>query len=220
MLTKFRPEDRLVKEVDEQIRITTEALHKAEQKTDSRKLPISTRCARAWRRNCRARRLDQVAARARRDTSKSQLQEYETSLKTLERNTSGHDDLQRQMKEAEDNYHLYAKKREEARIADELDRQKITNVSIAESATVPQIPSSPNRPLNLIIGVVLAGVLSLGSVFSAEMFSDGCTRRDSWKRSPARQCWQLFRLNSRRMLMRGHRESKLPEARPVAELPS
>jgi len=49
--------------------------------------------------------------------------------------------LQRDKKEAEDNYQLYAKKREEARIADELDRQKITNVSIAEAATVPQLPS-------------------------------------------------------------------------------
>src|SRR5207253_10832162 len=93
-------------------------------------------------------------------------------FKKLESNTTRHNDLQRELKEAEDNYQLYAKKREEARITDELDRQKITNVSIAEAATAAQIPSSPNRPLNLVLGVVLAAFLSLGSVFSAEMLSD------------------------------------------------
>jgi capsular polysaccharide biosynthesis protein len=90
----------------------------------------------------------------------------------LEGNTTKHNDLQRQVKEAEDNYQLYAKKREEARIADELDRQKITNVSIAEAPALSQIPSSPNRPLNLVLGVFVAGLLSLGTVFSAEMLGD------------------------------------------------
>jgi uncharacterized protein involved in exopolysaccharide biosynthesis len=164
--------------------------------------------------------LDQVTARARRDTLKSQLQQYENSLKTLEGNTSAHDDLQRQKKEAEDNYQLYAKKREEARIADELDRQKITNVSIAESATVPQIPSSPNRSLNLIIGLVLAGVLSLGSVFSAEMFSDVVHTPRQLEALTGAPVLATVPSNSRRMLMRGQRESKLPEVRPVAELQS
>jgi uncharacterized protein involved in exopolysaccharide biosynthesis len=100
------------------------------------------------------------------------LGQYDAALKKLEGDTAKHDDLERQKKEAEDNYQLYAKKREESRIADELDRQKITNVSIAEVATVPQLPSSPNRPVNLLLGVFLAGFLSLGTVFSAEMLSD------------------------------------------------
>jgi len=220
LLTKFRPEDRLVKEVDEQIRFTREALNKAEQKTafeeatdlNPLRQHLETELSRA--------KLDQVAARSRRDTLKSQLQQYENSLKTLEGNTSAHDDLQRQKKEAEDNYQLYAKKREESRIADELDRQKITNVSIAESATIPQIPSSPNRSLNLIVGVVLAGFLSLGSVFSAEMFSDVVHTPRQLEALTGAPVLATVPSNGRRVLMRGHRESKLPEARPVAELQS
>jgi polysaccharide chain length determinant protein (PEP-CTERM system associated) len=220
LLTKFRPEDRLVKEVDEQIRFTREALNKADQKTafeestdlNPLRQNLETELSRA--------KLDQVAARARRDTLKAQLQQYENSLKTLEANTATHDDLQRQKKEAEDNYQLYAKKREEAGIADELDRQKITNVSIAEAATVPQIPSSPNRSLNLMIGVALAGFLSLGSVFSSEMFSDVVHTPRQLEALTGAAVLATVPSNSRRMLMRGHRESKLPEARPVAELQS
>ncbi|HMG74418.1 MAG TPA: Wzz/FepE/Etk N-terminal domain-containing protein [Pyrinomonadaceae bacterium] len=169
LLTKFRPDDRLVREVDAQIRTTKEALARAEsqtateQQTDLNPLrqTLETEYSRA--------RLEQTGAQARRDTLSAQLRDYEGELRKLEGDTTRHDDLQRQKKEAEENYQLYAKKREEARIADELDRQKITNVSIAEAPAAPRIPSSPNRPLNLLLGVFVATFLSLGTVFSAEM---------------------------------------------------
>src|SRR2546425_4652182 len=172
LLTKFRPDDRLVREIDDQIRNTHEALTRAEGKTaveeatdlNPLRQMLETELSRA--------RLDQTGARARRDTLGGQLQQYEAALKKLESDTTKHDDLQRQVKEAEENYQLYAKKREEARIADELDRQKITNVSIAEAPAVPRIPSSPNRPLNLVLGIFVAAFLSLGTVFSAEMLGD------------------------------------------------
>src|SRR6185295_11433216 len=116
-------------------------------------------------------RLDQSGAMARRGTLAGQLQQYEAALKKLEGDTTKHNDLQRDMKQAEENYQLYAKKREESRIADELDRQKITNVSIAEVPAAAQLPSSPNRLLNLVLGLIFAVFLSLGTVFSAELLT-------------------------------------------------
>ena len=162
----------MVKEVDEQIRMTREAANKAEQKTNLEEASDLNPLRQNLETELSHAKLDQAAARARRDSLREQLQQYEGSLKTLESNTSAHDDLQRQKKEAEENYQLYAKKREEAGIADELDRQKITNVSIAEVPTPAQLPSSPNRLLNLALGLVLAAFLGLGSVFSAELLND------------------------------------------------
>ncbi len=172
LLTKFKPDDRLVQEVDEQISITREALDKAEHKTaveeatdlNPLRQTLETERARA--------RLEQSAAMARRATLSGQVQQYQAALDKLEADTTKHDDLQRELKEAEDNYQLYAKKREESRIADELDRQKITNVSIAEAPVAAQVPSGPNRPVNLLLGIVLAAFLSLGTVFSAELLDD------------------------------------------------
>ncbi|HEY8204447.1 MAG TPA: Wzz/FepE/Etk N-terminal domain-containing protein [Pyrinomonadaceae bacterium] len=172
LLTKFKPDDRLVREVDEQIRITREALDKAEHKSaveeatglNPLRQTLETELARA--------RLDQSAAMARRATLTGQLQEYQAALDQLEGNTTKHNDLQRELKEAEENYQLYSKKREESRIADELDRQKITNVSVAEAPVAAQLPTSPNRPLNLVLGIVLAGFLCVGSMISAELLDD------------------------------------------------
>ena len=130
------------------------------------------------------------------------------------------DDLKREVKQAEDNYQLYAKKREEARIADELDRQKITNVSIAEVATASQIPTSPNRPVNLMLGIVLAAFLSLGSVFSAEMLSDAVYTPRELEGLTGAPVLATVPENSRKMQIRRRREPNDFELKsiPVAEL--
>src|SRR5437899_10993127 len=121
----FRPDDRLVREIDDQIRNTREALSHAEGKTaveeatdlNPLRQMLETELSRA--------RLDQTGARARHDTLSGQLQQYEAALKKLESDTGEHHDLKREVKRAEDNYQLHAKKREDARIHDELDGQKV-----------------------------------------------------------------------------------------------
>ena len=50
-------------------------------------------------------------------------------------------DLLRTAKTEEDNYLLYLRKQEEARINDALDARGILNVAIAEPATVPALPA-------------------------------------------------------------------------------
>jgi capsular polysaccharide biosynthesis protein len=77
------------------------------------------------------------------------------------------DDLIRTVKATEENYLLYRRKQEEARISDALDRRRIINVAIAEAATVPSIPSS-HRALTLVMGLLLASAASLGLAFGSD----------------------------------------------------
>ena len=220
LLTKFRPDDRLVREVDDQIRTTRAALTKAEaqtaveQATDLNPLrqTLETELARA--------RLEQTGAEARRNTLTGQLREYEGALQKLEGDTTRHNDLQRQVKEAEENYQLYAKKREEARIADELDRQKITNVSIAEAPALTRIPSSPNRPLNLVLGVFVAAFLSLGTVFSAEMLGDTVYTPRQLEALTGATVLATVPENSRKIVARRKAKPKEIKNQPVAQLES
>jgi uncharacterized protein involved in exopolysaccharide biosynthesis len=172
LLTKFRSDDRLVKEVDQQLRNTRAALDKAsketatEQSTDLNPLrqSLETELARG--------RVDQAGAAGRREMLAGQVKQYEAQLSRLEGITAEYEDLARQKKESADNYQLYKKKEEEARITNELDQSKITNVSVAEAPVQSQLPVKPNRPLNMILGVFLGVLLSIGSVVIAEFLRD------------------------------------------------
>ncbi len=172
LLTKFRPEDRLVREVDQQIKTTRTALDKAasetitEQSTDLNPLrqTLETERARA--------RVDQAGAQGRQEMLVGQVGQYESQLSRLEGITAEYDNLSRKVKQSADNFQLYKQKEEEARITDELDQNKITNVSIAEAPVQSQLPVRPNRPLNLLLGVFLGGLLALGAVLIAEFMRD------------------------------------------------
>lgn len=172
LLTKFRADDRLVKEVDQQIRTTRAAMEKAsretatEQSTDLNPLrqTLETELARA--------RVDQAGALGRLEMVSKQVGEYEGQLSRLEGITAEYENLNRKVKENSENYQLYKKKEEEARITDELDQNKITNVSIAEAPMRTQLPVRPNRPMNLVLGIFLGVLLSLGGVVVAEFLRD------------------------------------------------
>ena len=78
-------------------------------------------------------------------------------------------DLIRTAKAKEANYLLYLNKREEARISDALDTQRIANVAIAEAATVPALPVHP-RWLFVLLGILFAILVSAGAAFVADYF--------------------------------------------------
>jgi uncharacterized protein involved in exopolysaccharide biosynthesis len=172
LLTKFKPGDRLVKELDDQIQTTRNALEKAstetatEQATDLNPLrqTLAAELARA--------KVDQAGAQARHGSLAGQVRDYESQLSRWEGITAEYQDLSRRVKEAEGNYQLYEKKQEEARIADQLDQNKITNVSVAEAAVPSQLPARPNRALNLLLGIFLGAVVSIASVIAAEFFRE------------------------------------------------
>ena len=116
--------------------------------------------------------MDQAGASSRHTSLTGQVKDYERQLSQLEGMTAKYQDLTRQVKEAEDNYQLYQKKQEEARITFELDQNKITNVSLAETPVQSQLPTKPNRPLNLLLGILLGALVSVGSAVAAEFFRE------------------------------------------------
>ncbi|MEP6911131.1 MAG: Wzz/FepE/Etk N-terminal domain-containing protein [bacterium] len=172
LLTKFRADDRLVKEVDQQIKTTRAALDKATKETATEqstglnplRQTLETELARG--------RVDQAGTQGRHEMLVGQVAQYEAQLSRLESSTAPYEDLNRKVKQSEESYQLYKQKEEESRITDELDQNKITNVSVAEAPAQPQLPSRPNRPLNFILGIVLGALLSIGSVFIAELMRD------------------------------------------------
>jgi uncharacterized protein involved in exopolysaccharide biosynthesis len=76
-------------------------------------------------------------------------------------------DLMRAAKVAEENYLLYLRKREQARISDAFDAQRILNVAIAEQPVVPRVPTESLFMYGLV-GIFLAVTVSAGAIFALE----------------------------------------------------
>jgi uncharacterized protein involved in exopolysaccharide biosynthesis len=167
LLTKFRPNDRMVTQMDRQIADTQKALENSEkisskeEATDVNPLrqTLETELARA--------ETSADGLRGRIGTLSEQTRQYRAELETLEGIRPGEQELLREIKVAEENYLLYSKKREEARIGDALDQQKIANVAFSEPPRVPVLPL-PRLGVSLLASYALGmiaifiGALVLG----------------------------------------------------------
>lgn len=167
LLTKYQPTYRAVQEVDKQIADTKAAIA-AEDAKPVREEVTDQNPTHEWIRSELAKaQADLTSLQARERVTLSSIAEYKERAQKLEFAGLQQQDLLRTQKEQQDNYLLYAHKREEARITEALDQGKILNVAIAEKATPPALPS--HSPLLYALFGALAGlVFSAGLVFVAE----------------------------------------------------
>jgi uncharacterized protein involved in exopolysaccharide biosynthesis len=70
-------------------------------------------------------------------------------------------DLKRQVAENESNYRIYLKKVEEARISDNMDQKRMTNITIVQEPSVPSHPVGPNRQKTFNMGLLAALLFSV-----------------------------------------------------------
>ncbi len=96
-----------------------------------------------------------------------QLRAADTDLRSLEARGFRHKALTRDLAVNEERLLTYQQRLEDARVLDELERQKMTSVTIIEPAAVPSLPVNAPRPfvLYLAIAVVLGLGCSLGLAF-------------------------------------------------------
>lgn len=123
-------------------------------------------------------RFNLIGYRAQEEEILKSIEQNRHHLREMERASLTHEALRRQWQLHQNNYLLYAKKQEEARISEALDREKVANVTIVDLAGVPITPVRPNRKLNLAMGLFLAVFFSLGAAFSASYF-DGMVHTGS-----------------------------------------
>lgn len=85
-----------------------------------------------------------------------QRTEANARLHELQEATGTYDALQRKLAQTQADYTLYAQKRDEARISQALDREKMFDVALIERPTASQEPVKPKPALYLSVGFVLA----------------------------------------------------------------
>jgi uncharacterized protein involved in exopolysaccharide biosynthesis len=176
-LTKFRADDRLVLELDQQIADTTAAMERAQGFSANEE---STDVNPAWQALVAERmkaRLALSGLESKSEQLKRELSERQQSALAITEAGPEYDSVVRRVTAARANYELYAKKEEEARIAEVLDKQRISNVVLAQAPVVSHVPAKPNKRLGVVAGAIAAGVLALGVAFLREIFGFGRRRR-------------------------------------------
>ena len=86
--------------------------------------------------------------------------------------------LERDVQVAEGEYTQYRDNLQRAKVSAALDTDNVSNVSVVQAATWPQAPIGPNRPLSLVLGLVIAAVGSILLAFVVEYFSDTIHSKD------------------------------------------
>jgi uncharacterized protein involved in exopolysaccharide biosynthesis len=169
LLAKYQPSFRPVQEVERQIADTRAALA-AEESKPVREESTNQNTTFEWIRTEMAKaQADLQGLQGREAESQRILATYDEDLRRLNANGFGEQDLQREAASAEANYLLYSKKREEARISDELDQRKILNVVVVQAAAVPAIHVHQRKKMALL-GMIVAILLSLGAVLVSDSF--------------------------------------------------
>ena len=112
-----------------------------------------------------------AALKAKRRNQKMQIDTYKEQLVTLDGFEKQLKELTRKVSISEANYNLYLSKFEEARISENMDKQKIANVSVIEPAVPIMEPVKPKKRLNVLIGGFLALFAGIGIAFLIEFIN-------------------------------------------------
>ncbi len=167
LLTKFETSYRLVLEVDQQIAEARSAIL-AERLAPVREETTEKDPNHEWAKAELAKaQVELSALQARAAATTTLLADSQKVARQLGHDAILQQDLLRELKAAEENYLLYVKKREEARIGDALDAGGILNVTMAEPPTVPALPERSAWTFGFL-GLLVAGTLSTGLAFAAD----------------------------------------------------
>lgn len=167
LLTKYKPTYPLVLEVEKELADTRASIAREEAKP-VRDETTDRNPTYAWINEELAKaRADLSGLQARAAAIRATVGQYQNKAHTLDQKNIAQQDLLRRVKTEEENYLLYQKKREEARMTDALNRSRILNVSVAEEPVLPSVPT--NSPWTvLLLGTLLAMSVSVGMAFTLE----------------------------------------------------
>jgi uncharacterized protein involved in exopolysaccharide biosynthesis len=168
LLERYDPTYPLVQEMETKISEARTSIAEAERR-GIREETTDQDPAHAWvKTEMEKAKADLMGLQARASAMSIALKTLESRAHNLEGESVFQQDLLRTAKANEENYLLYHRKREEARIADALDQRKIINAAVAEAPVAPLVPASLPTGVKLLLAVVIAMLASMGFAFLME----------------------------------------------------
>jgi len=167
LLTKYGSSYRLVQEVNQEIEQTKAAIA-AEDKEPLREQTSEQDPNHEWVQSELVKaQVELQDLLARSSATSAVVTGYRDAAHRLGERALQQQELQNDLKAAEDKYLLYAGKREESRIGDALDQGGILNVTIAEPPAVPALPEH-SAVFFGFLGILAGGTASTGLAFAID----------------------------------------------------
>ncbi len=167
LLMKYDPDFPLVKEADQEIAETKEAIANAEKSKYINATTDRDPTYELLREDKAKTEADLASEKATAGALVNSIQGMRAEMVTFDNDAVKQAALIREAKADEGNYLLYLGKREQERTSDALDLKRIANVAIAVPAVVPALPA--HSPwLVMFLGLIGAVVLAIAAAFVAE----------------------------------------------------
>ena len=170
LLAKYHPDDALVKVVDAQILSTRSELAATQQMGLSERTTDKNPLFESIQQSLGESRVELRGLASREQELKKVEAETVASLDTLDRNAIALTNLERAEQQAQDDYTLYGKRLEQARISRQMDRDGIANVHVLGPQASP-LPVGPSLSLNLIVGLGAGALLGFALAWFSEVFA-------------------------------------------------
>jgi polysaccharide biosynthesis protein PslE len=116
---------------------------------------------------------------AKSTTLGGQIARLDREIQTLDLRENELQNLKRELAANERNYKTYLEKVEEALISDDLNRLKMTNISVIQAASVPVKPIKPKKALNILLGIIIGALSGLGLAFFSEYTNQSLSTPES-----------------------------------------
>jgi polysaccharide biosynthesis protein PslE len=183
LLAKYRPESHMVQNVREEKKVVEDFLARVSTDRATRvrsgKNPVYEQLQLEIVRTG----AEHTALSAKKATIEQQMGQLESELKVLDLRDKELQQIEREIKNHRQNYETYLGRVEEARIAEQMDQQKMVNISVIESATIPFRPVLPRKTLNMMLAMVFGAAAGLGLAFLVEYLRSGFLTPESAGRS-------------------------------------
>jgi uncharacterized protein involved in exopolysaccharide biosynthesis len=168
LLMKYDSSYPLVKEIEEEIAQTKEAIVSAEEARYVNKTTDRDSTFEYLRQDKARTEADLASEQATAAALANTIRSMQSEMVSLDVKAVRQGELLREVKANESNYLLYLNKREQERTSDALDQKRFANVAIAVPAYVPVLPA--RSPFKVgFLGFVLAVLGGIGAGYLAEL---------------------------------------------------
>lgn len=174
LLGKYKEDNRLIANVRNQIEMVKNYLQQQTGKGKTFAAPADP-VYQDIQKQIYQNKVELSALKIRSSASEQQLQDLNAEIQTFEARENRNKELLREVTGNEEKYRTYRQRLEEARIHDELDRQKMTSVSVIEPAFPPLVPVNRPKPFSrlLVMALVASIAASIGLAFLREFLKQG-----------------------------------------------